>query len=175
MLLRIRGQKTKDEQLQEKYRNASYDERKRKSYDERAAYPSHSTCKRCGLPWAVVPNRSIQYGNGGCFAICEMCWDELGTAEKRIPYYLALLDSWLRWGVEDYDGEEHAMRATIIAEDLDPHERVAYLTQVKNSGRVPSALMPPMRKDLIFENEDEARAYVERLKNGEVSLAASQN
>jgi hypothetical protein len=51
-------------------------------------------CACCGLPWWLVLGHNVMYSkSAGCFAICEMCFQDLGT-EEALPFYIAALQSW---------------------------------------------------------------------------------
>lgn len=77
-----------------------FEERLRAAPDEQRRH-RHSTCGRCNLPWAVVSPRSVMYSDHmGVFALCTSCWDELGSVEDRMPYYVALVRRWHEPSVE---------------------------------------------------------------------------
>ncbi len=63
-------------------------------------YRGYSTCFRCHQPWyaGVTPKILSIPNNGGMFAICKACWNELDT-EQRIPYHIAL---YWEWGGRDW-------------------------------------------------------------------------
>lgn len=62
-------------------------------------FPSYGTCFRCKWPWPLVEYHTTKYASAsGCFPLCEMCWRQLGTAERRMPYYHELWDEWMRQG-----------------------------------------------------------------------------
>lgn len=50
---------------------------------------------RCGHRWNHAKHHTTNYGEGGCFPLCETCWAAL-TPEARWPYYLKLRDLWMR-------------------------------------------------------------------------------
>lgn len=64
--------------------------------------PDFSSCLRCGMPWCAATERAVPYAGGdhpygltmSGFAICTSCWGELGTAERRLPFYLRLAEMW---------------------------------------------------------------------------------
>lgn len=66
------------------------------------AFPTCTTCMRCGFPWAIAKGKSVESAKWrGLFAICHDCWDELQVAQYRAPYYRALCEEnhadWLRY------------------------------------------------------------------------------
>lgn len=62
-------------------------------------------CLRCDTPWALVEHHSTYYSeSGGCFPLCERCWDDLGTAEERLPFYRILWHQWMSYGRPDHNG-----------------------------------------------------------------------
>jgi hypothetical protein len=62
----------------------------------------YSTCGSCDLPWWVVDGASVSMGGGrGMFAICLMCWNDIGDPEKILPFYKAVYD---KWGYHAHDG-----------------------------------------------------------------------
>ena len=68
-------------------------------------YPHTSDCLRCQLSWRLTKEHITHYPpSTGCLPLCEHCWQELGTPEQRLPYYLRLFDS---WGPEDRTKWEH--------------------------------------------------------------------
>ena len=51
-------------------------------------------CGYCETTWTwVEPHTTMHNNSQGAFALCELCWQELGTNERRLPYY------------EEYHGE----------------------------------------------------------------------
>ncbi len=60
--------------------------------------PGYGYCLRCGWPWPLVLSHSTPYESGdrhhSMFPLCEKCWRELWTGEKRLPYYRTLYDNW---------------------------------------------------------------------------------
>jgi len=57
-------------------------------------------CRRCKKRWfESEPHVTMVNRYQGYFAICEKCWQELGTFGKRLPYYRMLVDEWNRSGV----------------------------------------------------------------------------
>lgn len=73
----------------------SYYDRCESSGQARLNHPHHSTCGRCRHPWATVTSKSITYRESrGMFALCQACWNELGTADRRTPYYLSVHAEW---------------------------------------------------------------------------------
>ena len=66
---------------------------------------THSTCFRCRQPWGFVSLHSTQFSDvQGCFPLCESCWKELGSPEKRLPFYHVwwgqVLAKAVRYGIE---------------------------------------------------------------------------
>lgn len=98
-------------------------ERLRHAAAWQARDPNFSTCFRCHMPWSAVTEKCVYlpgYSDGG-FAICQSCWDELGTTEARIPFYL-LLPPW--WASRDSSyadeveaGMERMRRAVIYTSE----------------------------------------------------------
>lgn len=90
--------------------NLSFTDRLSQSREQRRTYPNYSTCGRCQLPWAVVTSRDVSYSEKrGMFAICTSCWDELATAEARIPYYVAIARRW-----RDEDGDDRDVESAVV-------------------------------------------------------------
>lgn len=81
----------------------------------RLLYPDYSYCLRCGQPWQTVTPHSTNYATQfACFPLCETCWTELGTPNKRLPYYRTLADQWAKQGFErpgQWDQIEAAVNA----------------------------------------------------------------
>lgn len=81
---------------------------------ERMIAPGYGHCLRCERPWKFVEEHITEYHDGrGMFPLCERCWSELGTPEKRLPYYREL---WYRWeestpGHADWNKIEKAVMA----------------------------------------------------------------
>lgn len=62
---------------------------------ERIIAPGYGCCLRCERPWKFVESHDTEFSSGrGMFPLCKRCWVELGTPEKRLPYYREL---WYRW------------------------------------------------------------------------------
>ena len=61
--------------------------------------PGIATCRYCNMPWTVVYHHNTNYGNRGCFPLCELCWQTL-TIDERLPYYREL---WESWGWDNWD------------------------------------------------------------------------
>lgn len=58
--------------------------------------PGYGSCHRCRTSWEFVLEHSTQYQTGsGCFPLCERCWADLGTPERRMPYYRELWNEWV--------------------------------------------------------------------------------
>lgn len=54
--------------------------------------PGYSWCERCKTPWPFVHPHMTKYDDRRfagrcCFPLCEKCWHDLGTPERRLPYY----------------------------------------------------------------------------------------
>jgi hypothetical protein len=45
----------------------------------------------------------IMHIGSSCFPLCEQCWQEL-TPGQRLPYYRALVDSWMSDGRPNHNG-----------------------------------------------------------------------
>lgn len=71
--------------------------------------PGYGTCGRCETPWSFTKSHSTTYEwqatrnrrgqleateKRGMFPLCEDCWQELGTTDERLPYYLELVAMW---------------------------------------------------------------------------------
>lgn len=78
--------------------------------------PGFSQCGCCGGYWNVVESHTTTYSQTtqlatvtidgkeagftpvgfsmGCFPLCEVCWERLGTPTARLPYYRALYEDW---------------------------------------------------------------------------------
>ena len=70
--------------------------KKARSGIERFLAPSYGTCKRCNRPWLFVKWHTTYYMRGaGCFPLCEDCWRQLETPEKRMPFYRQMWDGWV--------------------------------------------------------------------------------
>jgi len=93
------------------YKNGNYKVRKSISFFSEITSPGYGTCMRCGSPWNYIEGHDTEYnetrdekGNvifiEGCFPLCEMCWQELETPEKRLPYYRKLWEYWEKLGVD---------------------------------------------------------------------------
>lgn len=49
----------------------------------------YGSCASCHLPWWVVTGHTVDFSeSGGCFPVCEMCWQNLDRDEIW-PYYAA--------------------------------------------------------------------------------------
>jgi len=91
---------------------------------ERARAPGSGYCFHCRRPWRVgsvgveehlTPHRS---GGGGCFPLCQGCWEELGSAAARLPYYRALWEIWQATGGTEETWEE--LQAAVYLEAGEP-------------------------------------------------------
>lgn len=68
--------------------------RKAIGFFSRLVFPEYSFCGRCGRTWPFCQEHKTPISSsGGCFPLCEDCWDEL-TPKERLPYYR---DMWLDW------------------------------------------------------------------------------
>lgn len=57
--------------------------------------PAYGACFRCHTTWRFVDHHSTMYTTtAGCFPLCEECWQELGTPDRRLPYYEELMRRW---------------------------------------------------------------------------------
>lgn len=73
------------------------DERRELGLRQQAENLGFGHCGRCGMTWNYVQHHSTDYGNGdGLFPLCVECWTELGTGEKRLPFYEQLFQEWTR-------------------------------------------------------------------------------
>lgn len=71
-------------------------------WHNRVFHPGYGCCFKCERTWDVAPYHATDYTDrNGCFPLCKKCWRELGTPEKRLPYYRMLIDDWNRWGHVD--------------------------------------------------------------------------
>lgn len=93
---------------------------KLRAFVERLLAPGYSTCGRCRRPWKFVEPHHTTYevGEGyerACFPLCEACWQMLGTADARAPYYAQMFAAWRsEWNAPRETWE--AIRAAVIAE-----------------------------------------------------------
>lgn len=77
-------------------------------------------CYRCGGTWDVAEKHYTPYMPGrACFPLCETCWQEL-TPSERLPYYDALVDSWLTFAetnaeVLEYEEARELIREVVAA------------------------------------------------------------
>lgn len=75
------------------------------------AHPGYGKCSRCGRVWAICEPHITPYDGygvrfkeyGGCFALCQECWEEL-TPQERLPHYLSLLYRWMSYGSKAHRG-----------------------------------------------------------------------
>jgi hypothetical protein len=97
----------------------------------------YSGCMCCGDTWDWKDGHSTSYslyspeeqkqiekieGEGffvaivgyGCFPLCEECWQPM-TPEERLPYYMQLVDDWIRENPEDKEHYEQRRAAIKIA------------------------------------------------------------
>jgi hypothetical protein len=77
---------------------------------ERLVAPGYSTCDRCRRPQRFAPRHDTMLGpwpeSRGASPLCEQCWEDLGTAERRQPYYRALWERWKAHGTHVATWEE---------------------------------------------------------------------
>lgn len=53
----------------------------------------YARCHGCQMPWWCVKNHTVMYSShAGCFALCEMCWEQM-SREQAWNYYRDLLVS----------------------------------------------------------------------------------
>jgi hypothetical protein len=69
---------------------------------ERLARPDFTYCGRCKRPWKEgtigVPEHVTWYSeSSGVFALCESCWEQLGSPEARMPFYEENRHQWSDW------------------------------------------------------------------------------
>lgn len=92
--------------------------------------PGYSFCHRCMMPWKFTEGHTTPYGKditqmikngesintnwGGCFPLCERCWQELGSGKKRLLYYRELWVSWQQWGHQSAEKWEH-IKTSVLA------------------------------------------------------------
>jgi len=68
------------------------------------AHAGYGGCLRCHKTWGVAQMHDTQFReDSGCFPLCEQCWKELGTPDKRLPYYFELMESWYKLAKESQD------------------------------------------------------------------------
>lgn len=79
------------------------------------------SCGRCKRTWPICEEHCTGYreSGGGCFPLCEQCWQEL-TPEQRLPYYHDLWISWQSCGCPDKNGvpwneEWKQMKTAVLA------------------------------------------------------------
>lgn len=85
--------------LEDRATHVSLDERLMKSAALRRLYPNQSTCGRCQTPWAACESHCTKYSDRtGCFPLCENCWQELGTPQRRMPFYIEMIEWWRTMG-----------------------------------------------------------------------------
>lgn len=57
--------------------------------------PNYSWCLKCKTTWKFVNPHDTTYSlDRGMFPLCNECWKELGTPERRMSYYRELWRSW---------------------------------------------------------------------------------
>jgi hypothetical protein len=82
----------------------SADERSRRNRIEGRGYGG---CLRCGDRWNWKKEHHTQVTDGtGMFPLCQECWLTLGTAEKRYPFYEALITQWQADGMPREEADE---------------------------------------------------------------------
>lgn len=82
-------------------------------------YWARYSCFRCrGALGSIVKQHSTKYNEHfGCVVLCEVCWQQLGTPEARLPYYRELVDYQIAHRSEDIDPERNwpAIKAAVEA------------------------------------------------------------
>jgi hypothetical protein len=79
-------------------------------------YPGYGWCGRCQTAWPLAPYHVTRTADdGGCFPLCELCWQELGTPDARLPHYRALWDQWVFNGTDKSPGEWDRIEAAVRA------------------------------------------------------------
>lgn len=84
-----------------------------------------SACERCDTSYMFAKAHKtllidVHHRDTGryCEPLCEQCWDDLGTAEARLPYYFKL---WERWNSDPrtmyYCDEDTLVRSCVAEED----------------------------------------------------------
>tara|TARA_R110000803_G_scaffold106150_3_gene174282 strand:+ start:979 stop:1401 length:423 start_codon:yes stop_codon:yes gene_type:complete len=86
-----------------------------KNWLGRAIGYGHCKCCRDTWNWQLPHRTAYSYEDdeealAAVFPLCESCWRELATPERRQPYYDALTDEWLSMA-------EHHVRMRIEQED----------------------------------------------------------
>lgn len=95
----------------------TFAERKARARELRRKAPGYGTCYRCDTPWCFTESHSTTYdrkfpprqgrepmrstSSSGMFPLCEDCWQELDSAQARLPYYEALAQTWANAGYPD--------------------------------------------------------------------------
>lgn len=83
------------------------EERRKIGREAQSKYPDNSWCGCCYRPWPICKEHLTDFGgrrSGGCFALCEECWEEL-TPEERLPFYKKVYELWRSFGLLDYNGQ----------------------------------------------------------------------
>lgn len=76
-------------------------------------------CLRCGTSYAYAKPHGTPVALGGghvpgyVMPLCNVCWTELGTPSKRIPFYEELFRQWARDGAHRTVEDLHAVRAAV--------------------------------------------------------------
>lgn len=77
--------------------------------------PGYSYCHKCKTTWVFVRGHSTKYSSsGGCFPLCELCWVELETPERRLPYYRQLWEEWRAGGDTEHEWDD--IEAAVLKE-----------------------------------------------------------
>lgn len=92
--------------------------------------PGYSFCHRCKMPWKFTKGHTTPYGKeitqmikagesvplfyGGCFPLCERCWQELESGENRLQYYRELWVEWQQWEPINHEKWEH-IKVSVLA------------------------------------------------------------
>lgn len=76
------------------------------------------SCMRCHASWwkakyhsTIFVTATLDTPGQGCLPLCEDCWQELGTPEKRLPYYRKLILKWDDRGRKVWPLVEQAVKA----------------------------------------------------------------
>lgn len=117
------------EAVKEVIKTMAFTQRLGSSRTLQRAYPGWGTCFRCQCPWSVVEPCIVQFDaeeggwKHGAFAVCVLCWAELGNAKERIPYYHALVKQWDEDNsVEDVQGTMDSIAAAVVTASLEEME-----------------------------------------------------
>lgn len=83
------------------------------------ANPNYSYCRRCHVIWSSAKPHATNFRRGGgCFSLCEWCWEQL-TPEQRLPYYEIIILNWESMAYKPISEEEKedytAIRKAVLA------------------------------------------------------------